>query len=98
MSYLIEFSARARENLKQFRKLDQQIIVDAIEVQLSHQPDEPTRRRKLLEENPLAPWELRVGDFRVFYDVDRTELKVVVVAVGTKSHKALQIGGEEIEL
>jgi mRNA-degrading endonuclease RelE of RelBE toxin-antitoxin system len=51
-----------------------------------------------LEDNPLAPWELRVGDFRVFYDVDREGATVVVVAIGQKSHNRLRIGDEEIEL
>jgi mRNA-degrading endonuclease RelE of RelBE toxin-antitoxin system len=51
-----------------------------------------------LEDNPLAPWELRVGDFRVFYDVDRESEKVAVVAIGWKSHNRLRIGGEEIEI
>jgi mRNA-degrading endonuclease RelE of RelBE toxin-antitoxin system len=51
-----------------------------------------------LEENALAPWELRVGDFRVFYDVDAGAERVVVIAVGTKEHNTLRIGGEEIEL
>ncbi len=51
----IEFSPHARENLLQFRKRDQQIILDVIEVQLSHQPVTPTKHRKRLEENPLAP-------------------------------------------
>ncbi|MEK7356527.1 MAG: hypothetical protein AAB250_08760 [Bdellovibrionota bacterium] len=55
MSYSIEFSARASDNLRRFRKRDQQIIVDAIDVQLTHQPNEPTRHRRLLAENPLAP-------------------------------------------
>lgn len=98
MRFDIEFSARARENLLQFRKRDQQIILDAISVQLTHQPNHPTRHRNRLEENPLAPWELRVGDFRVFYDVIPEVRKVVVVAVGQKWHNVLRIGGQEIEL
>jgi hypothetical protein len=47
---------------------------------------------------PLAPWELRVGDFRVFYDVILEKATVVVVAVGQKVHNKLFIGGEEIVL
>jgi mRNA-degrading endonuclease RelE of RelBE toxin-antitoxin system len=41
---------------------------------------------------------LRVGDFRVFYDINADDRVVVVVAVGHKAHDRLQIGGEEIEL
>ena len=80
------------------RKRDQRIIVNAIANQLSHQPDQTTQHRKLLEDNLLAPWELRVGDFRIFYDVDREDELVVIVAIGQKLHNQLRIGGEEIEL
>jgi len=49
-------------------------------------------------EKRLAPWELRVGDFRVFYDVNASEEQVVVLAIGQKTHNTLRIGGEEIDL
>jgi mRNA-degrading endonuclease RelE of RelBE toxin-antitoxin system len=98
MAFAIELSPRAREHIKRLRKRDQRIIVDAIGVQLTHQPNEPTPHRKLLVDHPLAPWELRVGDFRVFDDIDREGETVVVVAIGQKTHDRLRIGCEEIEL
>jgi mRNA-degrading endonuclease RelE of RelBE toxin-antitoxin system len=98
MAFAIEFSPRARDHLKALRKRDQQIIVDAIAVQLADQPNQPTRNRKRLTANALAPWELRVGDFRVFYDVDPLEEEVVILSIGHKVHGTLRIGGEEIEL
>jgi len=98
MGFRIEFSERARDNLKILRKRDQQIVVDAIDVQLAHEPDRRTRNRKRLEENTIAPWELRVGPFRVFYDIDVENELVIIVAVGEKTHNTLQIGGEEIDL
>jgi mRNA-degrading endonuclease RelE of RelBE toxin-antitoxin system len=98
MSFAVELTTRARENLKALRKRDQQIVYDAVAVQLVDRPDQPTRNRKQLEENALAPWELRVGNFRVFFDVDAEAARVVVIAVGTKEHNTLRIGGEEIEL
>ena len=98
MAFEIEVSPDARDHLRSLKKRDQQIIVDAIAEQLMHRPDQPTARRKRLEDNPIAPWELRVGDFRVFYDISGDEQRVIVVAVGQKSHNELRIGGEEIEL
>jgi mRNA-degrading endonuclease RelE of RelBE toxin-antitoxin system len=65
---------------------------------LTYQPDQATTRRKRLEDNHLAPWELRIGDFRVFYDVNIDDQVVQVVAVGMKVHDRLRIGGEEITL
>jgi mRNA-degrading endonuclease RelE of RelBE toxin-antitoxin system len=98
MAFFVEITKRALDNLKALRKRDQQIVYDAIAVQLTDQPEKPTRNRKRLEENQLAPWELRVGSFRVFYDVDRESQTVVVIAIGQKTHNVLRIGGEEIEL
>ena len=98
MESKLEFSERARDNLLALRKRGQQVIADSIEVHLRNEPDKPTRKRKRLEENPLAPWELRIGDFRAFYDVDRDAAIVVILAIGQKVHNKLYIGGEEIEL
>ena len=68
-------------------------------MQLTHQPTLPTRRRKLLRPNTIAPWELRLGDIRVFYEVQEEPTpQVIVKAVGTKRHNELWIGGEKIEL
>jgi len=54
-AFVIQFSPQALDHLKYFTKRDQQIILNAIEVHLSDQPDRQTRKRKKLEENPLAP-------------------------------------------
>ena len=98
MAFAIELSPHARVHVRQLRKREQWIIVDAITLHLAHQPDLPTQHRKKLQDNPLAPWELRVGDFRVFYDVSPESGTVIVVAVGRKEHNRLWIGGEEIDL
>src|SRR5436309_1293069 len=96
MTYEIVFTPRAKANLSKLRKRDQQVVVAAIEVQLTHEPGTKTRNRKPLEENPLAPWELRVGNFRVFYDVEEESATVVIVAIGRKARNTLYIDGEEI--
>lgn len=49
--------------------------------------------------NPVAPWELRIGVLRVYYDVEEEPVKLVAIrAVGVKKRGRLFIGGEEIEL
>ncbi len=64
-----------------------------------HEPLTETRNRKPLRPNPVAPWELRVGDLRVFYEVAADEPNVVrVLAVGRKRGNTLLIAGKEIEL
>ncbi len=86
MAFAIEFSPDARDHLRSLKKRDQGIVLDAIAEQLTHQPDQPTMQRKRLESNPIAPWELRIGDFRVFYDIHHDERKVAILAIGEKSH------------
>jgi mRNA-degrading endonuclease RelE of RelBE toxin-antitoxin system len=59
----------------------------------------PTRKRKVLRPNPIAPWELRLGDIRVFYEIEEEPALVVVIkAIGIKRHNDLWIGQEQIEL
>jgi hypothetical protein len=49
--------------------------------------------------NPLAPWELRIGNLRVYYDVAELPEPIVFIrAVGIKYRNHAMIGGEEIEL
>src|SRR5262245_15811471 len=94
----VEFTPEALDDLRGFRKYDQQQILDAIEAQLLHQPGQETRNRKRLRPNELAEWELRVDAFRVFYDVDEEKAVVKIEAVGHKRGNTLYIHGEEYEL
>jgi mRNA-degrading endonuclease RelE of RelBE toxin-antitoxin system len=64
--FRLEFTPEAADDLRLYRKYDQQQIIDGIEIQLLHQADQETRNRKRLRPNQLAEWELRIGDFRVF--------------------------------
>ena len=96
-NYQIEYSRRARENLLGLGHKHLQVTVaHAIREQLSFEPDVETRNRKKRKPNPLALWQLRVGDVRVFYDLeDEPEPKVHIVAIGMKIRDRLCIGGEE---
>ena len=49
--------------------------------------------------NPLAPWELRIDELRVYYEiVEDPEAVVTIVAVGVKQRDRILIGGKEIKL
>ncbi len=77
--------------------------MDAVDDNLRLQPDVSTRHRKRMRPNAVAPWELRVGDYRVFYDVqpgaeEADNPEVVVLAIGLKTGNRVWIGGEEHEL
>ena len=71
-------------------------IVDAMEESLRTQPLKPSRNRKELV--GLVPpwdqvrpvWELRVDEYRVFYDVDAVDRVVIVQAVRHKGRKTTE--------
>ena len=49
--------------------------------------------------NPLAPWELRIEELRVYYEIEELPEQVVtIVAVGVKDRNRVLIGGKEIKL
>ena len=99
MRYRIEYSSVAERHIAVLISRQQRIIVNAIERQLAFLPTKATRNRKPMNPNPIAPWELRVGDLRVYYDVlDPPEAVVPVLAVGVKRHNRVFIGDEEIQL
>ena len=72
--------------------------MDGIEQQLTHDPTVQTRNRKRMRPSALAPWELRIGDIRVYYDArDEPEPLVQILAIGVKVHKCVRVGREVIE-
>ena len=93
----IEFTAEAEHDLKWFRKNEQSEILDAIDEQLRFEPDVETRNRKRLRPNQTAEWELRVGNFRVFYDVATVVRIVSIDAIGLKIGNRLYFRGKEKE-
>ena len=97
-SYRIEVTEEAKEDLSYYTAFERKIIVSEIREQLTHQPQVETRNRKLLRDNPLASWELRIDKYRVFYEVDEERQVVSIVSVGHKEHNVLFIRGKEVQL
>jgi mRNA-degrading endonuclease RelE of RelBE toxin-antitoxin system len=95
MRFTVEFTESALDDLYFFRKYEQNIILEQIDTQLLFEPASETHRRKPMEPNELADWELRIGDYRVFYDIDVNEAKVKIKAVGWKEHNRLFLRGKE---
>ena len=88
--YGIQFARTAERELGAIRAYDGRRILATIDLQLAHHPAVPTRNRKMLEGvrptfAAVPPvWELRVGEYRVFYDVNDAEQTVFVRAVRRK--------------
>lgn len=45
--------------------------------------------------NPVAEWELRLGDYRVLYDVDESSRRVTIQVIGEKRGNQLIVQGQE---
>lgn len=99
MAYTIEFAESVKGHLKTLTATQRATVLTKIEGQLTNQPLVETRHRKPLRPNPVAPWELRVGQLRVFYDVrEGPPATVRILAVGVKERNIVRIGKEEIQL
>ena len=85
MEYSIDILADARSDLNEMSVFDRRVVLDGIAANLKHEPTLETRNRKRLGPGlevgfefvpPL--WELRIREFRVFYDVNE-ELHCVYI-------------------
>jgi len=90
MAHEIRLHGNAAEELRNFVAFERRRIVDEIDGQLAHEPTVETRNRKCLlgltpsfEHRPPV-WELRIGDIRVFYDVDEEAQEVNIRAIRRK--------------
>ncbi|HEY7154198.1 MAG TPA: type II toxin-antitoxin system RelE/ParE family toxin [Gemmataceae bacterium] len=88
--YELEYVEGVADDLKGLRASDRKRILDKIDEQLTHNPTEETRNKKILA-GLKPPWEheepvreLRIGKYRVFYDVDEESQRVIIRAVREK--------------
>jgi mRNA-degrading endonuclease RelE of RelBE toxin-antitoxin system len=99
MPYRIQYSAEAVNHLRLLTAGERATLVDAVEKQLAYEPSVETRNRKRMRPNPVAPWELRAGIIRVYYDIVETpEPTVFIRAIGVKRRSQVVIGGEVMDL
>ena len=76
--------------MAELRAYDQARILDKIDAQLIYEPARETRNKKklvglVLPWDYIEPaWESRVGEYRVFYDVDEKTLTVTIRAIHFK--------------
>lgn len=96
--YRIIYDPAAEAHFRALTARQQSMILDTVEKQLVDQPAVETRNRKRMRPNSIAPWELRIGVLRVFYDVsEEPEAVVSILAVGIKNRNRVIIAGEEVE-
>ena len=102
MAYQVQFSPAALQHLQGFSARERATLLDRVSRQLTDQPTVETRNRKRMRPNPLAPWELRVADMRVYYDVTEavagSEPTVDILAMGRKVRDRVLVAGEEVDV
>ena len=101
MVYRVRFADDVDRHLNALTARQKATLFDAIERYLSHEPRRETHNRKPMDPDKkgfIAPWELRVGNLRVYYAVDEgPETAVVIVAVGIKVRDRVRIRGKDVE-
>lgn len=75
MSYQVEFTSAAARQLRKLPRPVRDRVLDAIE-DLADEP-RPSGATKLVGE--ATAWRIRVGDYRVIYDINNRGLTVTVV-------------------
>ena len=101
--FLIVYAPITKQHLRAIDAKYYTLIRDTVAEQLSIEPITETRNCKPLKRPVvfMATWEIRFGPqnrFRVYYDVDREQMQVLVLAIGSKHGNQVVIGREEIPL
>ena len=95
MRYDIVLSPQAVQDRRRLRAYDWAIIRDAIEKHLRNEPMKVSKSRiKRLQGVSRPQYRLRVGDFRVFYDVSGTEVQVLAIIPKPEVEAWLREAGE----
>lgn len=92
MPYRITITREAEAQFRALTAREQRRVQAAIAARLRDQPTTPTNAIKRLRPNPFAELELRIGEFRVLYNVEEDE--VVLLIIGRKVGNTLVVGGE----
>jgi mRNA-degrading endonuclease RelE of RelBE toxin-antitoxin system len=88
--FAIEYAEGVSEDLLDLRAHERGRILDTVERQLRFEPTVQTRNRRILVgltppwEHVEPIWQLRIGEYRVFYDVDEGSKKVIIRAIRYK--------------
>jgi mRNA-degrading endonuclease RelE of RelBE toxin-antitoxin system len=99
--FTLFYAPEVKRHLRAIERKHHAPIRRKIEARLQFEPGVETRNRKPLK-RPIAfeaEWEIRFGPrsrFRVFYEIDREEEIVCILATGVKEKERLVIGGEDV--
>jgi mRNA interferase RelE/StbE len=96
MRYEIIFSPEAADDFKKLSARERATIKDAIEHHLRYEPGKVSRSRiKRLREMEHPQYRLRVGEIRVFYDIQKGTVEVLAVIPKSRAAEWLKDVGEQ---
>ena len=100
MAFGIEFVTEAEADLDTLQPFYRSQILDAIEQHFHHAPTQVSHARiKRLRSVTSPAYRLRVGEYRVFYDVGREQQVVTILRVLSKERSLQYLaeieGGEQ---
>ena len=79
MTFTIRYDRVALAELMELRGADRATITKQVREQLAEKPTIVTRRRKeIVRASGERIWQLSVGDYRIFYDVDEARREVLL--------------------
>jgi mRNA-degrading endonuclease RelE of RelBE toxin-antitoxin system len=85
--YHIGFKPEAKTDLKAMRKFDVVTVLDSIERHLRYEPTKESNSITRMRQPELAQYSLRVGKFRVYYDVADNPDVVSILRICDKGSK-----------
>ena len=97
-AYTVDISQNAERDLAYYRAYERKIILDSALDLLEHNAAIETINRKYLRATSRAPWEAKVGYYRIFYAIEPDESLVIIVSIGHKIHNTLYIRGKVVQL
>jgi len=97
MRFAIILAPEAVEDLRRLRADLRSAVRDALETHLRHEPQKESRSRiKRLRGLERPQYRLRVGEVRVFYDVNESTVEVLaIVSKSEASEWLIQFGDPE---
>lgn len=96
MRYDIVLAPEAARQLRSLRAHVRGEVTDAIERHLRHEPDKLSRsRNKRLRGLARPQYRLRVGQVRVFYDIEEDRVEILAVIDKAEASAWLESQGQE---
>lgn len=92
--FRIRYARLALEHLKDLRSYDRNRVLDEVDECLRWAPGVATVKTKMLHgaspsfEHVKPVWQLRVGDYRVIFDIDEVNRTVIIRAVLYKGSRS----------